>query len=142
MLNNKLYIGIRVWNRHHALKNPNTRKKVYRVNPKSEWTSDSVSHLRIVPQELWDRVQKLKKKLRARMGALEKRKGYRLTGRPKFLLSGLVKCGECGGNYISHNGGKLRCSNHIQRHTCPYVLSHATSTGPRRPPARKLARHL
>ena len=118
ILNNMLYIGKLVWNRHHSLKDPVTRRKIYRLNPQSEWKHADVPHLRIVPQELWDRVQEMKKKLRSRMGGLAKRDGYRLLGRPKFVLSGLVKCGLCGGNYISHNKGMLRCSNHIQRNTC------------------------
>ena len=57
-----------------------TAKKAYRLNPKDDWTSGTAPHLRIIPQELWDRVQEMEKKLRVRTGFLENRKGFRLTG--------------------------------------------------------------
>ena len=42
ILNNELYVGRMVWNRHRFLKNPDTGKRVSRPNPESEWMSRSV----------------------------------------------------------------------------------------------------
>ncbi|MFW8637611.1 recombinase family protein, partial [Cribrihabitans pelagius] len=57
ILNNELYIGRQVWNRLCYVKDPQTGKRISRLNPESEWTITEVPHLRIVDQELWDTVR-------------------------------------------------------------------------------------
>lgn len=54
ILNNELYIGQLVWNRVTYPKNPDTGRRVTRLNPKSEWVRKDVPDLRIVDQALWD----------------------------------------------------------------------------------------
>jgi site-specific DNA recombinase len=53
ILNNELYIGRLVWNRLRYVKDPETGKRVSRLNPDSGWIVQSVPGLRIVDQELW-----------------------------------------------------------------------------------------
>src|ERR1051326_7908013 len=53
ILNNELYVGRLVWNRLRYMKNPDTGKRVSRLNPTSEWMSKDVPGLRIVPDEIW-----------------------------------------------------------------------------------------
>jgi hypothetical protein len=53
ILNNELYVGRLVWNRLRYLKNPDTGKRVSRLNPTSEWMTTNVPELRIVPDDLW-----------------------------------------------------------------------------------------
>ena len=48
MLDNDLYIGRLVWNRQHFMKNPDTGKRVARVNPPEEWMVVEVPEPRIV----------------------------------------------------------------------------------------------
>ena len=48
ILNNELYVGRLVWNRLRYVKNPDTGKRVSRLNPTSEWMSREVPELRIV----------------------------------------------------------------------------------------------
>lgn len=48
-----MYVGRLVWNRLRYVKNPDTGKRVSRLNPESEWMSRSVPQLRIVPDEIW-----------------------------------------------------------------------------------------
>ncbi len=55
-LNNELYVGRLVWNRQRFVKDPNTGRRVARPNPESEWVVQEVPELRIVPQDLWERV--------------------------------------------------------------------------------------
>ena len=57
ILNNELYIGRLVWNRQRFVKDPQTGKRIARLNPESEWVIREVPELRIVPQVLWDRVK-------------------------------------------------------------------------------------
>jgi hypothetical protein len=53
ILNNELYIGRLVWNRLRYVKNPDTGKRVSRMNQSSEWMTREVPALRIVYEELW-----------------------------------------------------------------------------------------
>jgi site-specific DNA recombinase len=64
ILNNELYIGRQVWNRLRFIKDPQTGKRISRFNPESEWVTRDVPELRIIDQDLWDRVK-------ARQGALQ-----------------------------------------------------------------------
>ena len=53
VLNNELYIGRLVWNRHRVMKDPETGKRVTRLNPAEDWIVVEVPELRIVDEELW-----------------------------------------------------------------------------------------
>ena len=52
ILNNELYVGRLVWNRLRYVKNPDTGKRVSRLNPESEWMRKEVPELRIVLRRL------------------------------------------------------------------------------------------
>ena len=54
ILNNELYVGRMVWNRLRYVRDPDTGKRVSRLNPADEWVSKSVPALRIINNELWD----------------------------------------------------------------------------------------
>lgn len=57
ILNNEMYIGRIVWNRQRFVKDPDTGKRVSRLNPREEWVSQDVPELRIIDQDLWDAVK-------------------------------------------------------------------------------------
>ncbi len=57
ILNNELYIGRLIWNRLRYVKDPDTGKRISRPNPEDKWISKEVPELRIIEQELWDRVK-------------------------------------------------------------------------------------
>ncbi len=104
ILNNELYVGRLVWNRQRFIKDPDTGRRVTRLNDESEWITQEVPELRIVPQDLWD-------KAKARQKALDERKpGLWRRNRPRYLLSGLIKCGECSGGYSKINTTHYGCS--------------------------------
>lgn len=105
ILNNPLYIGQRIWNRQRFIKDPDTGKRVSRLNPESEWIINTVEDLRIVSQDLWDAAKSRQQKLDKCSGNLGSRK------RPQYLLSGLLVCGECGGGYSKINSKLYGCSN-------------------------------
>ena len=89
ILNNELYIGRLVWNRQSFIKNPDNGRRVARLNPASEWIVKDVPELRIVDQELWERVK-------ARQQGLRRNRAFHEKQRPRMLLSFLLKCGVCG----------------------------------------------
>jgi len=119
ILNNELYIGQRVWNRLEYRKDPATSKRVSRLRPETEWVRQEVPELRIVPQELWDAVkarQQATAKAIARAEAPD-RQGLGARGaarRRKYLLSGLLFCGQCGGALIVAGSARYKsyyCAN-------------------------------
>lgn len=102
LLNNELYRGVIVYNRQRFLKDPSTGKRIARENPESEWHRQEVPDLRIVDEELWLAVQKR----RAERG------GPHLyqQRRPQRLLSGLLRCANCGGRFSVVKDDRMRCS--------------------------------
>jgi site-specific DNA recombinase len=61
ILNNQLYTGQITYNRQRFVKDPETGKRVARLNPEHEWVTREVPALRIVNDELWERVQDIKR---------------------------------------------------------------------------------
>jgi site-specific DNA recombinase len=57
LINNQLYIGKLVWNRHTHAKNPLTGKDVDRFIPSEQWITKEVPDLRIIDDELWEKVK-------------------------------------------------------------------------------------
>ena len=110
ILNNELYRGRILYNRQSFMKDPDTRKRVSRPNAQGELVEKDVPALRIVPEDLWQRVHD-------RMG-LYIGKRPEAARRPKRLLSGLLRCGQCGGSYIIVSTDRWGCSNRKQSGTC------------------------
>lgn len=57
ILNNPLYIGRIVWNRSQKVRDPYAGRCVTRQRPDNEWVWSEAGDLRIVPDDLWSRVQ-------------------------------------------------------------------------------------
>ena len=104
ILNNELYIGQLVWNRQRFIKDPATGKRVTRLNDESQWVRQGVPELRIVPQDLWEAAKARQKDLDAKPNGLWHR------NRPRYLLSGLLRCGVCGGGYAKINASHYGCA--------------------------------
>ena len=73
--------------------------------------------LRIVGDRLWKKVKDRQRGIRKRYG---KEYGNRLTAarRQRYLFSGLIKCGECGGGYSVIYRDILGCSTVKNKGTC------------------------
>lgn len=127
LLNNELYIGRMVWNRLRYIKDPETGKRVSRLNPESEWIVKDVPALRIVDQELWERVKARQRTLEAseRDVAEEGTSGPAFWDRrrPQYLFSGLLKCGECGGGFVKYSHDRLGCATARNKGTCSNLLT-------------------
>jgi DNA invertase Pin-like site-specific DNA recombinase len=111
ILNNELYIGKLVWNRLTYVKNPDTGKRVSRLNPQDEWQIVDVPHLRIVGQDLWNKVKE-------RQVALDKKHSFQAKQRPKNLFSFLLKCGCCGNGLSIVSSKRYGCSTARNKGTC------------------------
>ena len=115
ILQNALYVGRIVWNWQSFIKDPETGRRVSRSNPKSEWLTADAPELRIIADELFDKVQK-----RRAQRAGDRERHY--ASRPRRLLSGLLKCGCCGSGYVVSGADKrgpfLRCSRMVETGLC------------------------
>ncbi|HUW73584.1 MAG TPA: recombinase family protein [Methyloceanibacter sp.] len=110
ILYNETYIGRIIWNKQSHVKDPTSGKRVPRLNPESEWIIEEVPHLRIVDQDLWERVQARCQSIKASAGVAKGHaRKFWLNRRPRHLLSGLVRCGECGANYAAVVRDYLAC---------------------------------
>ncbi|WP_439397051.1 recombinase family protein [Bradyrhizobium sp. PMVTL-01] len=117
ILNNELYVGRLVWNRLRYLKDPDTGKRVSRLNPESEWVILDVPELRIVDQDTWDAVKARQQALAYEPSAPGENK-LNDRRRPRYLFAGLVKCACCGGGYTMISKDLLGCATARNKGTC------------------------
>lgn len=110
ILNNELYVGRLVWNRQHFIKDPATGKRQARPNPPEAWIIQEVPALRIVPEDLWDRVRN--RQTATRHIIADESQGTRpeRARRARHLLSGLLTCGQCGAAYAQVGGTHYGCA--------------------------------
>ena len=90
MLQNERYIGRFVWKKRTWVTDPATGARTSRMREKDEWVTIEQPQLAVISRELWDRVQA---RFADRKGASGRARG---TGKTGHLLTGLLRCGECG----------------------------------------------
>src|SRR5262245_28882070 len=110
ILQNELYSGQLVHNRVRMLRDPETGKRISRINPETEWVRVEAPELRIISNELWNEAQRMRRRHRDQPA--------QNCRRPKRLLSGLLRCGQCGGAFTIVRPGKYGCATHREKGTC------------------------
>ncbi|WP_237751485.1 recombinase family protein [Sphingobium sp. DC-2] len=110
LIQNQIYIGKIVHNRTSKVTDPRTRKTLIKPNPESEWMSEDAPDLRIIDDELWNAAQ----------AARAKTEGvtFRKAKRPKRLLSGIGRCGCCGGPWNVIGDGVWACGSRRDGGNC------------------------
>ena len=113
IINNEMYVGRQVWGRRTWIKDPSTGRRVARDASPLALVATELPELRIVSDELW-------KAAKARQAALNQgREGRAVTEhpapfwskqRPRYLFSGLMRCGSCGGGYSKISATHFGCS--------------------------------
>jgi hypothetical protein len=113
ILRNPIYGGRVTWNRQTFVRDPDTGKRVPRVTPAEARVSVSAAELAIVDEETWSKAQE-------RLGAVGRPgAGPAKRGRkPKHLLTGLVVCATCGGQFGLHGADRFRCRTYTQSRAC------------------------
>src|SRR5215472_384331 len=119
ILHNELYVGRLVWNRQRYIKDPQTGRRLARLNPASAWLVTEVPELRIVDEALWQQTQ-------ARLGSI--RESPRVAKaraaefwrhrRAQHLLTGLAHCGVCGSPLAAAGKDYLTCAAAHRQGTC------------------------
>lgn len=114
ILVNPIYRGRNVWNRVRMIKDPDTGRRVSRVNDSAKWVTAPAPHLAILTPEQFDAAQS--RKANRSSGPHAKRR------RPKHLFSGLLKCGCCGGGLSvkdrDHGRTRLICTRSKESGSC------------------------
>ncbi len=113
ILQNELYTGVIVWNRMRMVRDPSTGRRLSRPNKASEHQRVEAPHLQIISPELFKAVQERKEE-RARIS-------HHTRKRAKRLLSGLLRCGRCGGGMsVASTGERPRivCTKLHESGTC------------------------
>jgi len=114
ILGNEIYCGRLVWNRVRMIKDPETGKRVSRPNPESEWQRADAPQLAIISTEIFDQASAIKQ-ARGKSSPTYRRQ-------PKSLLSGLLKCGTCGGGLSikgrDRGGTRIVCTAHHNSRAC------------------------
>ena len=116
ILRNEMYVGRLVWGRARFIRLPKTGKRVARINDPSEVQVVEVPHLRIISDDLWNAVQARLAKVRhkataSRPDGADQSVDLNATHRPKYLLTGLLRCSQCGGSYIIMGKDRYGCAN-------------------------------
>ena len=121
MLRRELYIGKVVWNRARFIKKPGSRKRIRQERAPSEWRVMERPELRIICDSLWRAVQDRLKWAGETYG----RRGAILLGRGvHHVLTGFLKCAECGHNLTIVSGcrkgghASYGCPQNSERGAC------------------------
>ena len=143
ILQNERYRGVVTYGRTKKIRNPHTGKRVYRHQPESAWIRVPTPDQRIVSDELFARV-------RARLAFVNEAYGDRRGRRPgllrarvatsRYLFSGLLKCGTCGGAITITSGAGRR--HRAADYGCPRREFRGTCSNSRRIPSDILETQL
>ena len=117
ILINEVYLGIRVWNK--TRRNKRLKKGTKTPKPREEWIITENAHPALIDKELWEKVQDRRKRMSPNPVT---GKGSPWTNQSPHLLTGVIRCAECGANYhmntIRSRGKKrqyYRCGFHSKR---------------------------
>ena len=130
ILHNPKYIGRWVWNTTERRRDPRTGRRRPFPKPESEWIVHEDESLRIVPQQLWEKVQERIEQVRKTWPGgkgkrgFDEQRGGRVRHYPTHLLSGLMICDRCGaaiaqvsgkagGYYGCLGAAKKACDNRL-----------------------------
>ncbi len=118
ILNNSIYVGRLEWNRCSYIKDPKTGKRVARPNPRELWEIVEVPALRIIDDGLWDATKQRQSEASFQMRRDGGGNALNRVHRRKFLLSGLLKCGHCGGGFTIVAQNRYGCATRRSKGTC------------------------
>jgi site-specific DNA recombinase len=122
VLHRSLYRGEIVWNQ--SRKRDRWGIKRQQTRPSEEWIRVKAQELAIVTAAQWSAAQHQMSAHRKRYGTKSRRKVIFVGRDPKYLLSGLLRCGVCGGGLEARSrsqGGQRKvfygCSAHHRKGT-------------------------
>ncbi|UOA33308.1 Transposon gamma-delta resolvase [Sulfitobacter sp. DSM 110093] len=121
ILHNRLYIGqavICATTRHY---HPVTGAKRTEMTP-VEQREQEIPALRIISDDLWQRSRAQIARAARRVSGKAGGPNPEAARRNRYLLSGMMVCGCCGGNYVKASTTSFRC-NESRKHACENRIS-------------------
>lgn len=110
VLHNPIYAGRYLYNRVRMVRDPESRRRISRVNPADERVEVAMPELAIVSEATWQQVQD---------AAAQRSTGAIVSHRrPRHLLAGLLICGACGGSMTGVGGRYIGCARAREAGTC------------------------
>ena len=119
ILNNELYVGRRPYQKQTYRKNPETGKRhAFLRDDDDRPDTVKVPELRIVSDELWQRVKDRQAQLAH--GLEPKKQGeaalpFFAQQRPRYLLTGKMVCGECESSYAKSGKDRFGCQGSAKK---------------------------
>lgn len=114
IIQNAIYCGDIIWNKTKSVRDPETGRRIFRANPESEWKRAHNPDLIIVPADEWQAAQ-AEKLARGHTQPTPFR-------RRKRILSGLLRCGCCGGGMtlkdVRPSSRRIVCSTWRESGSC------------------------
>ena len=111
ILANPIYFGRQIWNRTRWVKHPDTGRRVPQRRPESEWLTTDHAELAIIDAATWKAAQ-------ARHQSRSRATGANSGRPPTHLLSGILRCGDCGAPMVIVDRYRYGCSHAKERGTC------------------------
>lgn len=111
ILKDEKYLGHYTWNKTKAVKDPMTGRTKQADRPREEWVIQIREDTRIISDDIWEQTQKRWKEIEDTYPTMKGKKGFEgrqksyVSTHPPHILSGALRCGECGGS-ISLISGK------------------------------------
>ncbi|OQW47573.1 MAG: hypothetical protein A4S09_14770, partial [Proteobacteria bacterium SG_bin7] len=128
ILQNEKYIGLWRWKKTKVGVHPETKLRAAKNRPATDWVThlagkDIREDLRIVDQELWDRVQaRLEENKKIPVTTKGRsRWGNKAANLPDHPFSGIMNCGVCGSNFMlvsGKMGGYYGCASAHKNGVC------------------------
>ena len=114
ILQNPIYKGAMLWNRHNFDRHPRTGVRHVRQNSKDEWIVHHNEGLRIITDDQWERAQQI---------ISERRGGKTATKKQTYPDIGInVHCASCGGRMQKQSPSTLICSIWKRNRDCSQSL--------------------
>ena len=117
LLNNRLYHGEHVWGACRWGKDPDTGARRRVLCDEQDWTRLPAEHLRIVSDDLWERVKARQRDIRRDSVAIQTalHPQARTGSGPKYLFSSLVICGDCRRKFVIVDAKNYGCAGRARR---------------------------
>jgi site-specific DNA recombinase len=101
ILRNPKYRGFLIWGRTQTARKPGSRTKAARRVPPEQWQTAERPELRVISDELWERVQARMRTIDVALNSQRRGRNALVSGRnaqlySSTLFSGLMTCGVCG----------------------------------------------
>jgi site-specific DNA recombinase len=99
ILNQRKYLGDWTWNKTKWLNKTRGTKRIKQNRPESEWVVYQNQNLCIISDDLWNAVHNMS----------AKREQVHRGPRGQYVLSGVLKCADCGSSLVVQNSGRYSC---------------------------------